>query len=436
MRPTAIAIAAAVALAHPHHAAAIPLSSSTAAASPPSDFTANPKVGPGGTKYKDSPHFRIYGASTDALASGAISMLEAAYTCFVDDLGWRSPGLSYRQDTDDGPWNKLNVYQVDTLPGAAANTPLDTTLGLAWLNVVKDYMAEPAVVVHEFGHALTYAERYWIDQGRTGAWWETLANFVADTYITSPLCARARAKYNQDGNGNTLIDLKKVIGDSHQVIVDGTANTANHYQAWPFFSYMLANPDSTPGLGAGIFPAIWTRYKRNSNETPLHVLERLVSPTTRIQTVVARYWARMAFVDIGHPKAQAQFASQRTSLTYANLDSQGNGRYRVKGARRPRYMGANIIPLKTTAAAGNVTAAVTAAVPFTAMVAVKGANGGAVRYVELVKGTGQVAVGSGEEAMLVVVNTPGQLILFDPFQLTSEANNGVDYTVQLTGATA
>src|SRR5437868_5060015 len=120
----------------------------------PAEFTANPKVGPGGTKFKDSAHFRIYNASSDAVANGAIAMLEAAYACFVDDLGWRSPGLSFRVDGDDGPWNKLNVYQVDSIQGAAANTPTDMNLGLAWLNVVKTYMTEPSVVVHEFGHAL------------------------------------------------------------------------------------------------------------------------------------------------------------------------------------------------------------------------------------------------------------------------------------------
>ncbi|KAK5661247.1 hypothetical protein OQA88_11141 [Cercophora sp. LCS_1] len=403
------------------------------ARAPPADFAANPRVGPGGTKYKDSPHFRIYSATSDAVADGAIAMLEAAYTCFVDDLGWRSPGLSYKQQDNDnaGPWNKLNVYQVETLQGAAANTPLDLNLGLAWLNVVKTYMTEPGVVVHEFGHALTYAAGWWIDQVRTGAWWETVANFVADTYLTSTHCAKARNKYNQK-EGATIIDLKKTIGDSYQVIVDGSQNTGNYYQAWPFLAYLFNNPDNTTGLGTGIFPAVWTRYNRNSNETPLHVLERLVAPATKIQAVVGRYWARMAFVDIGHPKAQALFNSQRASINYANVDSQGNGKYRVKSGRRPRYMGANIIPLKGT---GNVSASVTSSSPFTATLVVKGSNG-VVRYVDMPGGNGQANVANGEEAMLVVANTPSSLILFDPFKLAADTNTGIDYTVQLTGVTA
>jgi hypothetical protein len=189
-----------------------------AAAEPPAQYTANPRVGPGGTRFKDSPHFRIYGATSDAVADGAIAMLEAAYMCFVEDLGWRSPGLSFRAfDSNSPSYNKVNVYQVESLPGAAANAPTDLNLGLAWLNVVKTYMTEPSVVVHEFGHVLTYAAGPpgWIDQTRTGAWWETTANFVADTYLTSSRCARARDKYNQK-EGNTLIDFKKSISDSFQ----------------------------------------------------------------------------------------------------------------------------------------------------------------------------------------------------------------------------
>lgn len=403
-----------------------------AAATPPSDFQANPKVGPGGTKYKDSPHFRIYDAPNDTVADATIQTLESAYSCFVGDLGWRSTGLSFRQDSDEGSFYKLNVYRVDTLPGAAANTGTDQTSGLSFLNVVTAYMAEPTVTVHEFGHALTYAARYWIDQGRTGAWWETVAQFVADTYITSPVCAAARARYGQAERDETMIDLGKVIGDSYQVIVDGTKNTGNYYQAWPFLVYLFNNPDNYTGLGHGIFPDVWTRYKRNSNETPLHVLERLLGGSVKIQDVVGRYWARMAYVDIGHAKAQAKFVSQRKGLNYANLDSRGSGRYRVKTARQPRYMGASIVPLKGT---GTVVVNVTASAPFTSTLAVKGA-GGAVRYVALPGGSGQVVVGGGEEATLVVVNTPGTLYLYDPFSLTADVSRGLDYQLQLTGASA
>ncbi|KAH9885361.1 hypothetical protein F4778DRAFT_761212 [Xylariomycetidae sp. FL2044] len=404
-----------------------------AALAPPAEFTPNTKVGPGGTRFKDSPHFRVYDAASDSVANTVIQTLEAAYDCFVSGQGWRSTGLSFNQEDDSGPWYKMNIYNVASLgANTAANTGTDMTAGLSFLNVVTEWMNTPGVTVHEFGHALTYAERYWINQGRTGAWWETVANFVADTFITSSICAGSREQYSQ-AEGDTIMNLQKVIGDAHQVIVDGTSGTGNYYDAFPFLTYVANNPDNYTGLGMTNFPNVWLRYERNSNETPLHVLDRLVSPTTRIQTVVGRYWARMAYVDIGHAKARALFDRIRSQISYANLDSLGGGQYRVKTARQPRYMGANITPLRPTGNVIDVT--VTATSPITATLAVK-ASDGSVRYVDLVNGKGQVTVSNGEEASLVVANTPDVLYMYDPFSLTTEVNKGLDYRIQLTGATA
>ncbi|KAI0454178.1 hypothetical protein F5B21DRAFT_525253 [Xylaria acuta] len=397
---------------------------------PPAEFTPNTRVGPGGTRYKDSPHFRVYNPADDIVANTVLQTLESAYECFVTGQGWRSTGLSFNQDDDNGPWYKVNVYNVADLgPNTAANTGTDSTTGLSFLNVVTKWMTTPSITVHEYGHALTYAERYWINQGRTGAWWETVANFVADTFLTSPICSAARAKYNQP-EGDTLMNLKKVISDSYQVIVDGTSGSGNYYDAWPFLTYITNNPDNYAGLGMQNFPNVWLKYQHNSNETPLHVLERLASPV-RIQAVVGRYWARMAYVDIGHPKAQALFDRTKGDFNYANLDSQGNGKYRVKAARQPRYMGANIIPLKVNG--GTLSATVTANSPFTATLAVR-ASTGAVRYIDLVDGKGQVTVSSGESVTLVVANTPNTLYLYDPFSLSNDVKKGLDYQVQLTGA--
>ena len=95
-------------------------------------------------------------------------------------------------------------------------------------------------------------------------------------------------------------------------------------------------------------------------------------------------------------------------------------------------MGANIIPLKGT---GNIAVNVTAGTSFTATLAIKAANG-VVRYVDMLGGNGKATVAGDEEAMLVVVNTPASLLLFDPFKLTAAENTGVDYQLQLTGVTA
>ncbi|KAH6982620.1 hypothetical protein EDB80DRAFT_657056 [Ilyonectria destructans] len=397
----------------------------------PATFTANNKVGPGGSSFKDSDHFRVYNADSAASAS-ALAMLEGAYDCFVTKLGWRSSGLSYNADNDDGPWTKTNVYSVSTLEGAAGVMQSDATTGMGYLEVVAQYLSTPGVTVHEFGHSLHYHQQTWVNQGRTGAWWETLANWVADTYTTSDLCAAARTANGQT-TGSTEIELAKVIGDSFQVIVDGTVDSGNYYQAWPFLTYLTNNPDNFAGLGQDTLHQMMVQYSKDSNETPLHTLAR-VSTSATVGEIVGRYWAHMAYVDIGHPQTKELFINQRESINFANLDSKGSGSYKVKSARKPKYMGANIIPLKTSGAA-TVAIKVTTSGVYTGTVAVRNKSSSAIRYVTLVSGAASVKVASGEEATLVIANTPAEPILYDGFSLSSEVSAGLDYSVTISGAT-
>ena len=393
----------------------------------PDNFEANASVGGGGSQFKDSAHFRIYGAS-DAQSDPALKFLESAYDCFVSTLCWRTSGLSIK-GADTGPYYKMNFYTVAGLGSAAGQMFSDEATGLAYEKVVASYLTDAKVSVHEYGHALNYAAKTWVDQTATGAWWETVANFVADTFMTSPLCEKSRKDGGQ-AEGKTIIELAKVIGDSFQVIVDGSQGSGNYYQAWPFLTYITNNPDSWAGLGPATLGTMLLSHKGN-NETPLHVLERVAMPT-KVQKIVGRYWARMAYLDIGHKQAQALFMSSRGSLNYANLDSSGSGSYKVKAARAPRYMGSNIIPLKGS---GPISVKVTASGGFTATLAVR-ASSGTVRYVDLAGGAGDATLASGEEATLVVANTPDALLQYDGFKLSGDpANKGLDYSVTLTGAT-
>jgi hypothetical protein len=384
-------------------------------------------VGSGGTQFKDSAHFRVWGSASASAVETTLKHLEAAHTCFVEDLCWRTTGLSVKSET--GPYYKMNIYGVGSLGSAAGVMRYDANAGLSYLEVLTNQLPVPRVTVHEFGHALTLSEYEWVDQKRTGAWWETVANWVADTYLTSSLCEAARNKHGTAA-GDTVIDLSKVIGQSYMLIV----SDQNYYEAWPFFTYLTTNPDNYPGLGRQAMVNLMRSHPRN-NETPLHVLERVVAPV-KAQAVLGRYWARMAYLDIGHPKAQAAFFSRRGSLNFANLDSSGSGNYTVKAARRPQYGGANIIPLTGT---GNVSVQVTktGAGNFTATLSIRTTSGGAVRYVDLPNGAGQATVASGEEASLVVVNTPDALIQYDAFETTASSPEsvGLNYSVQITGAT-
>jgi len=186
------------------------------------------------------------------------------------------------------------------------------------------------------------------------------------------------------------------------------------------------NPDGYAGLGKTALRDMF-RQHNGRNETPLHVLDRVAAPISA-QTIVGRYWARMAYVDIGHEQARQAFES--SPVTSANLDAAGGDMYSVKSARAPRYMGANIIPLRDS---GAISVRVTSSGMFTATLAVR-SQAGTVRYIELPGGMGEASIDSGEEASLVVANTPA-LLDYDPFNISGEANRGLDYQVQLTGAT-
>ncbi len=388
-------------------------------------------MGGGGSPYDESDHFLLFGL---AEADSALNTLEAAHQCFVEDWCWRSPGLSVH--ADDGPYYKFNVYAEPSL-SAGGYMQYDYAAGIAYIEVLASLIDNAGVTVHEYGHALTLTEYGWVDQKNTGFWWESVANFVADTFMTSPFCEDARDAHGI-AEGRTLIELDTVIGHSYWTI----CMNQNYYQAWPFLTYLTNNPDGYPGLGRMVLPDLFRNHLGN-NETPLHVLERLASPVT-VPTILGRYWARMAYLDIGHPQAQSLFFDARSRLDFDNLTSVGDQTYSPVAGRAPRYGGANIVPLEVT---GNGTVSVQVTnlgngLPesdFVATLSVRAA-GGSVRYVDLPDGAGQATVGGDEEVSLVVVNAPDELYLFDPEFIDAEpssdpANTELHYEVQITGAT-
>lgn len=366
-----------------------------------------------------------------------LSHLEAAYECFVNEWGFRSTSLS--ANTNNSTYYKMNLYSTTTLNAGGA-MGANGRYGLSFIEFRDNALNRPETAVHEFGHSLTYTDYTWVDQGRTGAWWETVANWVADTYNTDSLCEGVRARKGLTVARDTIIDLEANIALSHLQIV----STRNYYQAWPFLTYLTSNPDQYPGIGRMAVPDLLSNHLRN-NETPLHVLARLTAPVSA-QQVVGRYWARMAYLDIGHPKAQARYMSMRNNSgfrtrAYANLTSLGSNRYRVKANRAPLYAGANITPLNVTGG-GNVSVSVTnlgnglSDSNYSAMLSVRNTNTGAVRYVTVLNGAASAVIASNEEVSLVVANTPNNLYLFNAFESTETSSDsiGLQYEVELTGA--
>jgi len=402
----------------------------------PNEFVANMSLGGGGMNYKESDHFVLFDASNP---DTILNFMEAAHKCFVEDWCWRSSGLS--RTLNDGIYYKTNIYSR-TLMGAGGLMQYDYTLGLAYLQVLSSQIIYPRTTVHEYGHALTLAANGWVDQPNTGLWWESVANYVAYTFLLSTYCEDARNQYGIQPLStidDEMITLETVYGKSYRVILYSASQTdSNHYQAWPIWTYLTNNPDNYPGIGRMTLPKMWETYIAGSGETPIHQIERMAAPITA-QTIIGRYWARMAYFDIGLPVGQQDFLRKRNSLNFAaNLDSTGGDIYKVKAGRQPQYLGANITPLNVIGS-GDISVQVTNlgnGLPdsdFTATLAIRSGDG-SVRYMDCPNGSGQATVGSGEEVSLVVVNTPDTLYIYNPERIGSPENVGLNYEVQITGA--
>jgi hypothetical protein len=358
--------------------------------------------------------------------------MEAAHQCFVEDWCWRTAGLP--RASAEGTPSKMNIFVKVIDAGGVMQ--YDGGKGLSYLEVNPNSIDSQHVVVHEFGHALTLTADGWVDQANTGLWWESIAQFVAESFANSPYCSAARDAYGISAGGS-IINLGAVIGNSHLTM----CNNSNQYEAWPFFTYITNNPDNYAGLGKMIVPELFRNHLGN-NETPLHVLERLAAPVS-VQTIVGRYWARMAYLDIESPAAQGDFFQQRGSLNFDILDATGGNGYQVKANRRPRYAGANIIPLEVTGD-GMVSVQITnlgngqADSGLSATLSILQVDG-AVRYVDLPEGAGSAVIGPDEEVSLVVANTPTKLYMYNPAdfgaaETAHPANTGLNYSLVLLGA--
>ncbi len=417
-----------------------------------SDEFTHLNITPDNALYKDSDRFRAYyggegktGAGENAaevpesMIDSGLAHMEAAYECFVNQWGFRSASL--RLQRDDGPYYKLNLYSTTTL-NAGGSMGADAGMGLCFIELKNTAINAPGVTIHEYGHCLNYSAYRWNGQNATGAWWESVANWFADSYFTDSMCEDVRESRGMSPNMDTIINLEANIVLSYLPIV----HTRNYYQAWPFITYITQNPDGYQGLGRLVLKDMFDNHQRN-DETPLHVLERLTP--VKVQSILGRYWARMAYLDIDHPKAQARFLSTLNdfnfrSRAYSNLDSQGDSRYRVKAEKQPQYAGANIIPL--TMNDSQLSVAITnlgngqSDSNYTATLSIRNTASGSVRYVDLESGTGTASISANEEVSLVVVNTPDNLIQFNAFTSNENPDTaldyiGLNYEVEIVGAT-
>jgi hypothetical protein len=419
----------------------VAVSSSAASSSAPAVFTPITNqyeydgINTGNAVYQDSNRFRLYygednkrgpkgnlGTHSDADVTRMLDHMEKVYDYFVTNRGFKSPAQSVHSNRPGS--FKINVYSVTDID-AGGFMGYNGTAGLSYLVMRSNLLNVDSISTHEFGHGITLAEAIWIDKARTGAWWETTAEWFADAYI-SPI------------TNSTNFDVNSLHAASNLTIV----HKDNLYQAWPFLNYLSNNPDNYTNLGRDAVRNLIRAHQ--GQETPLHSLARLVQPTS-IKTLVGRYRARIAYGDIGHPLVQQRvLTAQRDAgfrtRAYRNLESIGSNMYRVLEARKPQFTGSNIIPLTITGS-GEINIQVTnlgnglSDSNFTAIAAIKATNN-SVRYVDLANGAGSFQLASGEEASLVVTNTPDSLYLYNAFESTSTnpESIGLNYQVQILGA--
>ncbi len=385
--------------------------------------------------YKDSNRFRLYygaanklgpkgnlGTHSDADVTRMLEHMEKVYDYFVTSRGFKSPAQSIHASRPG--FFKINVYSVTDID-AGGFMGYNGTAGLSYLVMRSNLLNVDSISTHEFGHGITLAEAIWIDKARTGAWWETTAEWFADAYI-SPL------------NNTTNFNVESLHAGSYRTIV----HKDNLYEAWPFLNYLSNNPDNYSNLGRDAIRNLIRAYQ--GQETPLHSLARLVQPVS-VQTLVGRYRARIAYGDIGHPLVQSRVLSAQRDASfrtraYRNLEAVDSTTWRVIAARKPQYTGSNIIPLTATGS-GQISIQVTnlgnglSDSNFTAVVAIKASNN-AVRYVDLPSGAGNFQLAAGEESSLVVTNTPNNLYLYNAFETTDTSPEavGLNYQVQIIGA--
>ncbi|KAF2218618.1 hypothetical protein BDZ85DRAFT_299412 [Elsinoe ampelina] len=392
-----------------------------------------------------SDHFLIWNSTEEDTKAG-LNILEATYNCYVHVHGWRNPGVSIYDDPEYGPFYKTNVFVTPNQPspGASGVATGDWKTGLGLFFMLPEVVPYAGTSVHEYGHVMTYAQYQFWNQSRAMGWSETIAQYVRFTFEQSEMCAESRAAYNYTA-GLYLWYPPFQTSLSYMTLIDASPQ-GNEYQAWPWLIYLSENPDSYKKLGWNIVLDLFQKYKVNSNETPFHTLNRIAAPLTS-QGLVARYWARMAFVDFGIDYWQYTWNVTRNKLDYNNTTPEGSGTWRVQEAKRPLYMGSNIIPLNRTSdnADGSITVRVDGKATFSATLAVR-SNDNTVEYAPLsnttATGSGnvfaqQIAVEllQGQEIMLVVANTPDALLDYDNYDISGAVAVGLDYSISLTGAT-
>ena len=242
--------------------------------------------------YAESEHFVIFygnndttGQVNDAFLKRNLENYEKLWHCYGEYLGMENMNVDiYGKSTQK---YKTNVYLTYTGLDQYAE-------GWAFMSAEDGYgieiispnaMLDDLTIAHEFGHVVTMQQKAWVDQDITGAWWEPLANWFREMYLSSEYyTGDTRTAWFEPYTRNLSLTLP---------------HGRNYYEVWPFLVYLSYNPDNLPGLGIDAVKRIIS--EANPGEYPFDTITRLFG--TDAQVVFGHYAKRMATFDFGAREA-------------------------------------------------------------------------------------------------------------------------------------
>jgi len=404
-----------------------------------------------------STHFQIIwgkndqtGTVNDTFIRGNLTNLENIWTTYITQMGYRDPGISIRS-TDKRKY-KTNVYVTRTgLSKHAEGWAFMSSDSEGYGYIIVDPGAmrvDPPswVLPHEFGHVVTYHQGAWVDSTITGAWWETVANWLCEQFLYS-----SNYQYNGKAYGPDTNFLGPLYMNSNLCSPHGR----DYYDCWSILQYLTENPDNYPYLGKDFVRNMLQQAKMN--EYPYDTIARL-APGVSIKDMLGNYAKRMATQDFAQKTLYRNKFNQfiatdsNKQMVYTQLKkvSDKSDWWRVPFERAPQQTGFNIIPLTPQGAGdGRVVS-----VNFNGLKDnIRGAdwrvclvvqdNSGNTRYSTLWnRGENSVTLSSTENKVyLVVAATPDKIIPLDAFAdetkspfMSAPEKQTMPYEVKITGA--
>ncbi|KNY25606.1 DUF6055 domain-containing protein [Pseudobacteroides cellulosolvens] len=405
-----------------------------------------------------STHFQIIwgkndqtGTVNDAFIQGNLKNLEGQWTTYVTDMGYKEPGVSIKPANQSKKY-KTNVYVTRTgLSKHAEGWGFMSNDSDGFAYIIVDPVAMRVdvpswVIPHELGHVITYHQASWVDSTITGAWWEAVADWLREQYLTSPNYQYNGKIYSPDTNFFDPMYMNGSLCSPHG---------RTYYDAWPILQYIAENPDNYPYYGRDFMRDMMQKAKMH--EYPYDTIIRL-APGVSIKDTLGNYAKRMVTQDFQQKTVYRKRFNQliatdsNKQMVYTQLVKVNDKSdwWRVPSERAPQQTGFNIIPLTPNGTGNGRTVKVnfnglidsSRGTDWRACIVVQDDSGN-TRYSTLWnKGENSITLSNTEnKVFLVVVATPDKLIPLDAFAdetkspfMSAPEKQKMPYEVQITGA--